>query len=131
MLTIQLIRFLQSPNGTFGVLILDNSPVLVTLEPSEPIIPADHTYQVIPHDSPAHPHTWEISNVPGHTAVLIHNGNTTRDTEGCILVGLGFGQVGGVPAIINSDLALQFARNHFAGNFTLTISNGIMQNNNE
>lgn len=44
-------------------------------------------YNCIPHDSPKHPHTWQLLNVPNRTEILIHNGNYLKDTEGCILVG--------------------------------------------
>ena len=38
--------------------------------------------------SMTHPfETFAISNVPGHTNVLIHMGNYDRDSEGCVLVG--------------------------------------------
>jgi hypothetical protein len=30
----------------------------------------------------------EVLNVPGYTAVRIHAGNQTKDTDGCILVGM-------------------------------------------
>lgn len=32
--------------------------------------------------------TFEITNVPGHTGVLIHPGNSENDSHGCVLLGL-------------------------------------------
>jgi hypothetical protein len=37
-----------------------------------------------PHFQMMLPH---VNNVPGRTGILIHDGNTEKDTEGCILVG--------------------------------------------
>jgi hypothetical protein len=31
--------------------------------------------------------TFEVTNVPGHTGILFHPGNTEEDSEGCILLG--------------------------------------------
>jgi hypothetical protein len=31
----------------------------------------------------------ELLNVPGRSSIRIHGGNTTQDTEGCILLGMG------------------------------------------
>lgn len=45
-------------------------------------------YNCILHNSPAHPDTWELLNVPGRTSILIHVGNYAQDTLGCILPGL-------------------------------------------
>lgn len=37
----------------------------------------------------AHPfETFEVTNVPGHTNILIHRGNFASDSSGCILIGL-------------------------------------------
>lgn len=44
-------------------------------------------YECIPHDSGKHPATWEVTNVPGRQAILIHLGNTMDDVHGCIAVG--------------------------------------------
>src|SRR4051812_16047144 len=45
-------------------------------------------YNCIPHNSPKHPDTWELLNVPARTSILIHVGNYAQDTLGCILPGL-------------------------------------------
>lgn len=50
-------------------------------------IPAG-TYQCGPYSSPKFPNVWEITKVPERTAILIHAGNTEKDTTGCVLVGL-------------------------------------------
>ena len=47
----------------------------------------DGSYPLVAFDSPEHPDCWVITPVPGRTGILIHVGNTVRDTQGCILIG--------------------------------------------
>jgi hypothetical protein len=84
----------------------------------------DGTYELQPHDTPAHPRCWAVVNpklgvwhtspppgLPyGRSAILIHTGNTVADTEGCILVGVMHGQIGGVPAVFESRVAMEQLR---------------------
>ena len=49
--------------------------------------------------------TFEVMDVPGRSGILFHYGNTDSDTHGCILLGLGLGEVGFVPAILQSKKA--------------------------
>lgn len=46
-------------------------------------------YKVIMNYSPKYQKVMPLlTNVPGYTGIRIHSGNTAKDTEGCILVGL-------------------------------------------
>jgi hypothetical protein len=39
------------------------------------------------YNSPKYKDTYEVQDVPNRSYILFHKGNTTRDTEGCILLG--------------------------------------------
>lgn len=80
------------PNGTPGQLSVNGEVFCATLErakddPQHPCIPAG-LYKVLLFFSPKFnrimPH---IMDVPGRTAIEIHWGNMTADTDGCVLVG--------------------------------------------
>lgn len=122
-----LIRHISNKNGTFGILYKDGSQLCVTCEDpwndnmvgSSCIVPG--TYKVERHESAKFPHTWELMDVPCRIGILIHNGNTIQDTHGCILVGISFGIVAGLPAVVHSVEALSMLRNTLPDNFILTV----------
>ncbi len=79
---------------TLGEMYLDGKLVCYTLELPDKgnkrnvsCIPAG-TYNCEPWNSKKFPNTFHVENVNGRTAILIHKGNSTKDTSGCILVGL-------------------------------------------
>ena len=122
-------RFKSDANGTFGKF-LDLQGQVLAYTCERPWagnavgisdIPAG-SYAVIGHNSPEHPHTWEITGVPGRSNILIHNGNTEKDSEGCILVGDSFGVVDGLPAVLNSVNTLNKLRSELPSGFTLVIT---------
>ena len=111
--------------ATFGVLCNDEWPLCVTLElPSKSNLPdisciPEGVYQCVPHDSPAHSNTWEITNVPDRSDILIHNGNFLKNTSGCIICGSQF--YGNMEAVGGSDMAMSLLRRTLPSSFSLTI----------
>lgn len=120
---VSLLRIAMTPRVTLGVLMSDGLPLCVTLEDpwrnnqkSVSCIPAG-TYKCVPHSGTKYKNVWRLENVKGREAILIHAGNSTKDTEGCILVGSEFsGEV-----IIRSQLALDKLRAMLPKEFMLTI----------
>ena len=92
MKSLHLRRALAANGATLGILTGLSRP-LYTLEeawrnnqPKVSCIPAG-TYRCIPHGWEANtkvskPKTWQLTGVPARAAILIHIGNTTKDTEG-------------------------------------------------
>lgn len=125
--TITLLRLRSSDEGTFGVLKRNGRRIAVTCElpwrdnqPRKSCIPKG-VYQVEPWSSDKYPNAWHLENVPGREAILIHNGNTIKDIQGCILVGTDFGFVAGLPAVINSRVALNALKAELPDHFELEI----------
>jgi hypothetical protein len=97
-------RFEHGKEETIGRLYIDNEYYCFTLEDQyravkvkgDTRIPAG-TYKVglvnSPSFSPKYGHEmlW-VKDVPGFTGILIHCGNTDKDTAGCLLVGMRLGQ---------------------------------------
>lgn len=123
----ELLRLNKGQLGVFGSLSYQGKKICVTCEDpdngnaiGESCIP-EGTYTVISHNSPKFPNTWQVTNVPGRSAILIHNGNTIDDTLGCILVGETYGNINGKPAVTNSVKTLAKLRTILPDTFTLTI----------
>ena len=102
-----LFRVYTGGKKTLGVLLdLKGVPFAVTLEP--PLVLSDDGYHTQPNiscvplglyrckriDSPKFGNTFEITNVPGRTHILLHRGNRETDTLGCVLVAESFSQIG-------------------------------------
>ena len=109
---LKLVRVAASSQQTQGVLVWGDVAQYVTLElpwrnnkVGLSCIPQG-TYQGVLHTSPKFGATY-LLDVPGRSEIILHSGNTTQDTEGCILIGSKFGKIKGQPAILNSKFAVE------------------------
>ena len=109
---LQLIRYQFQPERTFGKLAQDGVFLCYTLEDGTKSVVHPKSKGLISTGEYRVDLTWSprfnrilplLENVPGFEGIRIHSGNTERDTEGCILVGLHRDDV----EIINSRAALQ------------------------
>ena len=112
---LRLVRVTEHNGATLGVLCIDGAPEFVTLEDAwrdnermVSCIPVGR-YKLKPVNSPKFGKTWQVMDVPERDHILFHAGNTHKDTNGCILLGMQFGKVGDETAILASKSAfLQF-----------------------
>lgn len=120
-------RAAHGPLGTFGVLSSMGVPICVTCE--DPWLNNQHNISCIPagiyncskYTGTKYRDVWLVENVPNRAGILIHWGNTQKDTQGCILVGKYFGQVNGLPAVMESAATFQDLKNRLPDGFTLQI----------
>jgi hypothetical protein len=108
---LRLVRVTEYNGATLGVLTIDESPEMMTLEDPWHLnerniscIP-EGRYTIVPHKSPKFGSTYLVENVTERSHILIHAGNTAKDTSGCILVGLQFGELNNEPAVLASRSA--------------------------
>lgn len=128
---LKLLRIKTGDDGTIGKLFTDEDlPVRLAFTCERPwknnasdisCIPQG-TYKVIRHHSEKFPDAFELVDVPGRVAILIHNGNTMMDTDGCILVGDSQGVIKGLPAVLNSKATLARLLADQPDTFNLTIT---------
>lgn len=135
MRSVKILRQRTSSEGTFGILTVfeDSSPLLSLFTgelpwrdnlPKKSCIPKGK-YECQPWNSKKYPNTYNVMDVPGRTAILIHAGNFcgNRDegflsnVEGCILVGTKFGSISGQQAVLSSKIAMSRLRNVLGSNF--------------
>jgi hypothetical protein len=100
--------------GCFGVLLINNIPICVTLWPTFDKNEYGDFGMVLNPGNTYHCHldyyhkvgyvTYEIE-VSGHDRVLFHIGNLEKNSLGCCLVGEEFGFMNGKPAILSSGRA--------------------------
>ena len=126
--TFVLVREPSTPDGTLGEMFYpDGSHLCYTMElpwqnnvPDKSCVPLG-TYTCVPHNSAAHPGTWELLHVPGRSEILIHTGNTDADSLGCILVGRQIGTLDNKPAVLMSAIAFHVMKQTVPSTFQLTI----------
>jgi hypothetical protein len=108
---LELIR-ISERSATQGVLLIDGVPFCLTLEREWALnarnmscIPSG-SYLCQKLESPKFGLTLWLKNVPERSGIIIHSGNTTSATRGCVLLGLQFGELGGKPAVLHSRRAM-------------------------
>lgn len=128
---VTLIRDHSLPNGTEGRMVIGEMTLFTLEEPWKDnrkgisCIPKG-TYKCVPHGwgqtQFKQKKCWEITHVQGRSGILIHVGNTVLDIEGCVLVGMQRGVLKGLPAVLQSKLAMDIMRGVIGCNeFELTI----------
>lgn len=135
-----LIRYYQDDTHTLGCLTVQGvkDPVFWTMEPpwrdnrhNESCVPAGR-YLCKPFSGQIYKEVYELQDVLGRDAILIHPGNFVRSTQGCILIGssAGYMRDGGVDSpeqkcVISSLAALNKLKGLMEhGEFELTIIGG-------
>lgn len=117
MLHLTLTRTFTSKSGTRGVIVLPSGSKIFTLEPwlyrkDYPCIPTG-TYDVVMKYSPKFGRLMPtLLDVPGRRGILIHTGNISKETRGCILVGFSF--------VTHSAVSSRLASSRFAYSLLLS-----------
>jgi hypothetical protein len=106
---LQLVRVCENEDTTFGILVDNYVPFLMTVENAwrdnkrnVSCIPTGE-YICKRYNSRKYGITYVVKGVTDRTGILFHRGNTHKDTRGCILLGSRYGMVNGIEGIQYSD----------------------------
>lgn len=106
-------RIAEYKGATLGVVLIDKRPQFVSLElpwlnneQNKSCIPEGY-YDIRIKRSDKFGVTLEVQGVPNRSDILFHAGNTAKDTHGCILLGRRFGEIEGLPAVLDSNMAIK------------------------
>jgi hypothetical protein len=120
MTSITLVRLHETEDLMLGALVHEGRILGQTLElpwksneRSVSCIPADK-YLCKWQESPRFGWCYHVTCVPSRDHILIHAGNTTSDTTGCILLGTTVGRLSSRPAVLSSRAALDRLHEEFA-----------------
>jgi Family of unknown function (DUF5675) len=127
--TVKIKRNQHLPNATLGTLTISDvkTNTIYTLENPERKTDKDNripagTYNCKPYSGTKYKDVYIVENVPNRSAILLHWGNTEKDTLGCILLGNKMGSLEGEPAILGSKICYARFRSLIGPNeFTLII----------
>jgi hypothetical protein len=105
-------RIEYNKNETLGVLIYNNLLICYTLE--LPWLSNKKNISCIPQgiypikkiESPKFGTSWLIDEVPNRSEVIIHVGNTYKDTKGCVIIGNSIGYIKNERAVLSSRAAI-------------------------
>jgi hypothetical protein len=111
--SLMLKRFDHRAWATYGSILGPKGPVIVTLE--RPFTDSfgkmgyikPGVYPAKRVQSPTFGETFEVTKVPGRSAILFHGGNSAKDSRGCILTGTHFDPVGEHVGIVESQRAFK------------------------
>ena len=131
---LKILRF-TSPIPTtpvYGVFFIGHLPTFVTLElpyldnqPNISSIPLGH-YKLFLRPASKHltadiGQAYELKDVPSRSDILIHVGNTVKDSNGCVLLGMSFGLLGDVFGVTESIKAYRRMMKLLDGQTDLTL----------
>lgn len=127
---VELLRREESNFGSIGILSVDKKILCFTLEPpnkqnyvNESCIPTGQ-YLCKKINSPKFGETFEVIGVTGRSHILFHTGNTSEQTQGCILLGEAIGELSDRRAVLKSKTAFKKFKDIMSkeNEFHLTIS---------